>query len=102
MRSARRHIALAALLALLLAAAPTSELVFNAHSRYVVPPGQVGFMAKMLELLRMKPGEALGEKAPPLEIHAVTLAQAPGTKPPPPGAAPELKFRYEGDTKTAL
>jgi hypothetical protein len=142
MTSARRHIALAAVLALLLAAAPagavmpawlprydldidldvaghqarvrllatwtnphaapTSELVFNAHSRYVVPAGQVGFMAKMLELLRMKPGDALGEKEPPLDIHTVTLVHTPGTKPLPAGAGPELKFRYEGDTKTAL
>src|SRR4051794_27827617 len=32
---------------------PTDRLVFNAHSRYVVPADQVGFTAKMLEILRM-------------------------------------------------
>src|SRR5262245_58229957 len=102
MGSARRHIALIALLALPLAAAPAravmpawlprygvdlgldlaghqarvrllatwttphaappDRLVFSAHSRYVVPSGEGGSMAKMLELLRMKPGDALGEK----------------------------------------
>jgi hypothetical protein len=72
------------------AAAPTQELVFNAHSCYVVPDGQVGFMAKMLEILRMNPGEAMGIQAPPLEVHKVTLAGA------------ERPFRFEGDTHTNL
>src|SRR5262245_46687738 len=54
--------------------APTDRLVFNAHSRYVVPAGEVGFMAKMAEILRMTPGESLGTKMPPLQIHKVTLA----------------------------
>src|SRR5262245_16980611 len=31
---------------------PTDHLVFNAHSRYVVPGDQIGFTAKMLEILR--------------------------------------------------
>src|SRR5665213_2573816 len=41
-------------------AQPTDRLVFNVHSRYVVPAGQVGFMAKMIEILRVQPSEALG------------------------------------------
>jgi len=37
---------------------PAHELVFNAHSRYVVPSNEVGFEAKILEILRMTPSDA--------------------------------------------
>jgi hypothetical protein len=77
------------------AKAPTDRLVFNAHSRYVVPDGEVGFMAKMLEILRVQPSEGLGYKTPPCEVHEITLSGADGSKHP-------LKFHYEGDTKTTL
>jgi hypothetical protein len=73
---------------------PTQQLVFNAHSRYVVPSDQIGFMAKMLEILRVQAGEALGYSDPPLEIHQITLVTPAGPMP--------LKFSYEGDTKTSL
>ena len=72
---------------------PIYELVFNAHSRFVVPPSDVGFDAKMLEILRMSPGEVLGVTQPPLDIQKITLG---GDK------AIEIPFRYEGDTKTTL
>jgi hypothetical protein len=72
----------------------TQELVFNAHSRYVVPKKEIGFMAKMLEILRVQPGEALGVSDPSLEIHSITLLTPAGPVP--------LTFRYEGDTKTSL
>jgi hypothetical protein len=80
-------------------ATPTQKLVFNAHSRYVVPPDQVGFMAKMLEILRMQPSETLGVHEPCLELHTVTLACELGCDRKP---GLPLKFDYEGDTKTAL
>ncbi len=72
---------------------PVRELVFNAHSHYVVPDNQVGFDAKMLELLRMDPGEVLGVEQPPCDIDKITLT---GDKPL------DLPFHYEGDTNTAL
>jgi len=74
---------------------PTGELVFNAHSRYVVPKADVGLTAKTLELLRMAPDDALGVKDPPLDIQRISLADSSGAVLP-------LKFRYEGDTKTSL
>src|SRR3954468_18433044 len=40
-------------------AQPTDRVVFNVHSRYVVPGDQTGFMAKMIEILRVNPSEAL-------------------------------------------
>src|SRR5579884_1304606 len=51
---------------------PTQELVFNAHSRYVVPSGEVGLTAKTLELLRVNAGTTLGVKDPPLIINKIT------------------------------
>src|SRR5207245_7659756 len=56
-------------------ATPTDKLVFNAHSHYVVPDSQVGLMAKTLEILRVNPGEELGENEPACEVHKVTLTQ---------------------------
>src|SRR5262249_47399951 len=43
---------------------PAHRLVFNAHSHYVVPSGEVGLFAKTLELLRMDPTETLGVTEP--------------------------------------
>jgi hypothetical protein len=72
---------------------PTSDLVFNAHSHYIVPDGDIGLMAKTLEILRVQAGEALGQKEPSLDIQTVRLL-AP--------AVADLSFQYAGDTKTAL
>jgi hypothetical protein len=82
---------------------PANELVFNAHSHYVVPDADVGLMAKTLEILRVYPGEALGFKDPPLEVHTVRLVCSPapaGT--PPQRTMADLAFRFEGDTRTTL
>jgi hypothetical protein len=74
---------------------PTNQLVFNAHSRYVVPKADIGLTAKTLELLRLAPGDSMGVKDPPLDIRRITMSNA--------SAAPLiLPFRYEGDTKTTL
>ncbi len=72
---------------------PTQELVFNVHSRYVVPKGDIGLMAKTLELLRMMPGEVLGEHEPACDIQRAILL---GDKPE------DLPLRYVGDTETTL
>ncbi len=72
---------------------PAHELVFNAHSHYTVPEAQIGFSAKMLEILRINPNEVLGDSTPPVDITKITLE----------GKTPsDLKFSYEGDTKTDL
>jgi hypothetical protein len=73
---------------------PTNRLVFNAHSRFVVPSDQQMLMAKMLEILRVPPSESLGYTDPPLEVHSVRLVTTNGTQ--------SLPFAYEGDTKTTL
>jgi hypothetical protein len=74
---------------------PTQQLVFNAHSRYVVPKGDVALTAKTLELLRLSPGTSLGVKDPLIEIQRILLPDASGASFP-------LAFRYEGDSKTSL
>jgi hypothetical protein len=38
---------------------PAGELVFNAHSHYQIPDVDIGFMAKMLEILRVAPSVGL-------------------------------------------
>jgi hypothetical protein len=72
---------------------PTCQLVFNAHSHYVVPATDVGLMAKTLEILRVNPDEALGETEPACDVQRATLVC---DKPV------ELDVRYVGDTKTTL
>jgi hypothetical protein len=72
---------------------PTRELVFNAHSRYIVPKSDIGLMAKTLELLRMNPSDAMGETEPACDIRQALLV---GDKPE------DLPVRYVGDTKTTL
>jgi len=56
---------------------PTKELRFNVHSKYYVPDDQIGFMAKMLEIMRMMPSEALITGAPAINIDKVTLFDLP-------------------------
>src|SRR5262249_36239502 len=60
---------------------PTDHLEFNAHSRYVVPDGQVGLMAKTLEILRGQAGEVLGEHDPAFDLQRVVLETGPDHPP---------------------
>jgi hypothetical protein len=71
---------------------PADEVVFNAHSHYQVPNDDVGFMAKMLEILRMSPGDSLEDNrlGAPLQIRQVLLGNAP------------LQFDYQETNNTAL
>src|SRR5437870_4791965 len=53
---------------------PADTVVFNVHSHYKMAPGDVGFLAKMLEILRMAPSDALDfEPEPPCTVHQVEL-----------------------------
>jgi hypothetical protein len=54
---------------------PAQEIVFNAHSHYQVPAGDVGFLAKMVEILRVPPEDALDDPnlKPPLQVKKVML-----------------------------
>src|SRR4029077_3128143 len=52
---------------------PARELVFNAHSHYKLPDKDVGFLAKMLEILRLNPSEALDFEGHSCDVQKVTL-----------------------------
>jgi hypothetical protein len=72
---------------------PTDRLVFHVHSRYVCPEHEIGFIAKMLEIVRVQPSEGIHKEAP-CEIHKVCLST--------PSQPTPLKFHFEGDTKTTM
>jgi hypothetical protein len=74
---------------------PTSRVVFNAHSHYVVPDKDVPFFAKMLELLRLGPDEVLDSDGPPLQLEKTSLLVAKGQP-------VELPFAYQAENYTAL
>lgn len=76
---------------------PANELVFNAHSRYVVPKDQVGFMAKTIELLRLRPSDALDSHGPALDVRRAALrADAIA------GKETLLDFHFAGESMTDL
>src|SRR5579883_3180043 len=76
-------------------ARPASELVFNAHSHYKVPDDEIGFMAKMLEILRVRPSEAIDDIGEACQVEHVNLVSPDGRTSP-------LPFDYRKDNATAL
>ena len=69
---------------------PVHEIVFNAHSHYVVPKKDVGLLAKTLEILRTNPDEGIYTGEIPFDLHH---AVAGGQQSP---------AHYTGDTDTDL
>src|SRR5579863_6057363 len=49
------------------------EIVFNAHAHYTIPSQDIGTLAKILEILRMSPSEAMSFDGPALDIRQVNL-----------------------------
>lgn len=70
---------------------PATELVFNAHGRYTIPDDQIGFMAKMAEILRIAPKENFYFDGPPLDVREVTQLEIDG--PVAPAAHGRVKSR---------
>jgi hypothetical protein len=83
-------------------ARPAAEVVFNAHSSYKIPDKDIGFLAKMLELLRLAPSEGLDFDGPAfrLERAAVIQIARPGA-PPEVGCLP-VETHFQKDNATAL
>jgi hypothetical protein len=92
-----------------------SELVFNISSAYKIPDKEVGFLAKMLEILRLAPSEGMDFGDSPCQVHRANLisqtnplvarGQMPGGGPQgPPASTPavELPLRYQEKIPTAL
>lgn len=65
-------------------------LVFNAYSHYCIPDGEIGLLAKTLEILRMMPSEVMDFKGPALTIKRITLDGV------------ELPFHWQEENQTAL
>lgn len=66
-------------------ATPTAELVFNAHSHYKIPDKEVALLAKSLEILRMRPREAMDLDGHACTVQSVRLLEPdapPGTNAP--------------------
>jgi hypothetical protein len=74
-------------------ARPAGCLVFNAHSHYKVPKDDIGFLAKMMEIMRLQPSEALELGDSPLEVQKATLRAATPI---------DLPIDYQKDNNTAL
>jgi hypothetical protein len=66
------------------------EIIFNAHSHYVVPKSETLLLAKTLEILRMNPDEGLYPPKPPFDLHRTAVGGR------------EAPFHYAGDTETDL
>lgn len=90
-------------------ACPVHEIVFNAHAAYAVPDKDIGFLAKMLEILRVSPKEGLSTDGPALRVEDASLRSMAGKvvreQPVPGGASRDGKaipFYYQADNQTAL
>src|SRR5947209_540478 len=88
------------------------EIVFNAHAHYTIPGDDIGSLAKMLEILRMSPSEAMSFDGPALDVESALLCEDPTGR----GSAENgevggntqtrrvrsLHFYYQADNPTAL
>jgi hypothetical protein len=74
---------------------PVTELVFNVHGRYTPPDDQIGFLAKMAEVLRMSPKESMSFEGAALDVKE-TLIHDPGNVLRP------ASFRYCADNACAM
>jgi hypothetical protein len=100
---------------------PATELVFNAHSHFKLPDGDVGMTAKILEILRVMPSDALDTEGRRCEVRSVVYhgsdagvtrvgaretTNEPDQLPPPRELPPEppreIKFSYQEKNQTAL
>jgi hypothetical protein len=87
---------------------PVKEIVFNVHSNFKVADKDIGFLAKMLEILRLAPSEAMDLEGHACQICKVLLMPPCAPSPPAGPAGPaapapvELKFGYRDDNPTAL
>lgn len=88
---------------------PATELIFNAHAHYKLPPDEIGKVAKILELLRMSPGEGIDFEGHACDVQKVRVLSLGGGSgvitdsarqvPPPEG---EARFSFRPDNETAL
>lgn len=61
-------------------ARPAGELIFNAHSHFKLPDKDVGMTAKIVEILRMMPGETLDLEGHACQVQKVVLISPPSVR----------------------
>jgi hypothetical protein len=77
---------------------PVKQIVFNAHAHYSIPDKDIGFLAKMVELLRMSPKESMSFDGPALHVDEVRYrGQSKGK----PISEPAIHF-FPSENATAL
>lgn len=84
---------------------PVREIIFNSHARYTVPDKEIGLLAKMLEILRMAPSEALSFDGPALEVQKIRLLKGRRQSPEKEAvgaSAADLPFTYPEDNPTSM
>src|SRR5207244_748916 len=78
-------------------ARPADELVFNAHSHFKLPDKDVGMTAKIVEILRMMPGETLDLEGNACQVQKVVLISPPSSSAlGREGSAPSLRSPLRG------
>jgi hypothetical protein len=77
---------------------PAHELVFNVFPRYKIPHGEVLLQAKLLEIYRLRPSEALDTVGKALDVERVALPGVTSAD----GADAPLDFSFPQDHPTAL
>lgn len=99
-------------------ACETNKLIFNVHSHFKLPDKDVGITAKMVEILRMMPSEAMDLDGHACEIRKVVfveMAKVADSKSPQPDSdallppprillneKTELNFQYQASSDTTL
>jgi hypothetical protein len=76
----------------------TNKIVFNAHAHYSAPDSEVPMLAKMLEILRLSPSDALDFGGPALTVKAVQITPVETGHGPSAG----LDFHFQTGNDTAL
>src|SRR5262249_53276047 len=85
---------------------PATELVFNAHAHYKIPDKDIGLLAKMVELLRIAPTEAMTSEGAALEVKQpdvsgpLSLVNGPSQRTT--DNAQRTPFHFAPDNATAL
>src|ERR1019366_6687115 len=77
---------------------PVKEIIFKAHAHYSIPGKDIGFLAKVAEIIRMSPKESMSFDGPALQIDEVRFrSQAKET-----GDQEPLAHFFAPDNATAL
>jgi hypothetical protein len=87
---------------------PLAEIVFNAHAAYRIPEKDAPLLAKMLEILRMSPREAMTDEGAALEMESTLVRACNGKRlvdrrrPQTPEEGIYVPFAFDHENQTEL